>query len=178
MAVKIMPSLSNLQLAGIVFCLSVIYLFGLGIYRLYFHPLAKFPGPKIAALSEWYETYHNVYRRGQFTPLIRDWHGKYGKRIYHPIVEIAGLTIISGPIVRIGPNQLNVHDLDFFEEMQVSYPQQAVPALALSWFLVPSTTTQANVEPQISTGQQKAEQGAKLEMVICGTRFFLRHRGP
>lgn len=32
-----------------------IWLVGIAIYRLYFHPLAKFPGRKLAALSLFYE---------------------------------------------------------------------------------------------------------------------------
>lgn len=32
-----------------------LYLIGVGIYRLYFSPLAKFPGPKLGALTLWYQ---------------------------------------------------------------------------------------------------------------------------
>ena len=43
-----------------------LYLIGLAVYRLYFSPIAKFPGPKLAALTRWYEFYYEVVLRGQF----------------------------------------------------------------------------------------------------------------
>ena len=54
------------------------YLFGLVVYRLYFSPLADFPGPKLAAISKWYEFYYDVVLRGQFTFQIQRMHKKYG----------------------------------------------------------------------------------------------------
>jgi len=56
----------------------VVYLAALAIYRLYISPIAKFPGPKLAALSRWYEFYYEVVLRGQFTFHIQDLHKKYG----------------------------------------------------------------------------------------------------
>ena len=58
--------------------LLVTYLIGLGIYRLYFSPLAAYPGPKLAALSNWYEFYYDVIYQGQFTFKIQELHKQYG----------------------------------------------------------------------------------------------------
>lgn len=49
------------------------------IYRLYLSPLAKFPGRKLAALTLWYEFYHDFFRRGKYTWEIADMHAKYGR---------------------------------------------------------------------------------------------------
>lgn len=61
---------------GVVFV--VVYLISLAIYRLYFHPLARFPGPKLAALSKWYEFYYDVYLQGQFVFQLEELHKRYG----------------------------------------------------------------------------------------------------
>lgn len=49
-------------------------------YRLYLHPLAKFPGTKLAAATGWYETYIDLLRRpsGNFIEEIAAMHEKYG----------------------------------------------------------------------------------------------------
>jgi hypothetical protein len=62
--------------------LLVIYLVGLGLYRLYWSPLAGYPGPKLAALSNWYEFYYDVILQGKFTFHIRDLHKQYGRALY------------------------------------------------------------------------------------------------
>ena len=64
----------------IVWCVAVwlaYVIFGV-IYRLYFHPLSGFPGPKAAALTRWYEFYHDVIKPGQFIWKIESLHEKYG----------------------------------------------------------------------------------------------------
>lgn len=58
-----------------------LYLISVALYRLYFSPLAKFPGPKLAALTFWVEFYHDVIRRGQYTFQIVKMHEKYGTSI-------------------------------------------------------------------------------------------------
>src|SRR5436190_5469257 len=54
------------------------FVIGLIIQRLYLSPVAKFPGPKLAAATFWYEFYYDVVKRGQYTWRIREMHQKYG----------------------------------------------------------------------------------------------------
>lgn len=58
---------------------SLLYLVGLAVYRLYLSPIAKFPGPKLAALSRWYEFYYDCVLPGQFTFHIQELHKQYGQ---------------------------------------------------------------------------------------------------
>jgi hypothetical protein len=62
-------------LLGIV----ALYLAGLAAYRLFLSPLSKFPGPKLAALSNWYEFYYDVVLHGQFTAHLQKLHKRYGE---------------------------------------------------------------------------------------------------
>ena len=49
------------------------------IYRLYFHPLAKFPGPRLAAATLWYEFWFDCILFGQYTFEIGRMHKKHGQ---------------------------------------------------------------------------------------------------
>ena len=69
-------SLYDLSLVALASWL--LYLLIGGIYRLTLHPLAKFPGPKLAALTSWYEFYHDVIHRGCFIWKLQELHDRYG----------------------------------------------------------------------------------------------------
>ena len=56
----------------------LLYFGALAIYRLCLSPIAEFPGPKLAALSLWYEFYHDVVRGGQYCFKINELHDQYG----------------------------------------------------------------------------------------------------
>ncbi|WPB07075.1 uncharacterized protein RHO25_011735 [Cercospora beticola] len=80
-------------------------------YRLYFHPLAGFPGPRIAAFTRAYEFYYDVFLSGDYTFAIKEMHQRYG------------------PIIRISPHELHIHDPDFEDELYTgaSKPREKYP---------------------------------------------------
>ncbi|OOO05330.1 cytochrome P450 [Aspergillus oryzae] len=71
-------------------------------YRLYFHPLAKIPGPKLAAASHLLEFYYDVILGGKFLFQVEKMHQKYG------------------PIVRINPKEVHIIDPTFYNEIYAS----------------------------------------------------------
>jgi len=72
-------------LAGCGLAAFVIYVFSLVVYRLYLSPVARFPGPRLAALTNWYEFYYDVIREGEFTWHIQKLHKKYGMSPFYSI---------------------------------------------------------------------------------------------
>jgi hypothetical protein len=56
-----------------------VYLILRSIYRLWFHPLSKFPGPKLAAITHLYEFYYDAIKGGMYIWEIERWHLKYGE---------------------------------------------------------------------------------------------------
>jgi hypothetical protein len=54
------------------------YFVSIVIYRLYLSPIAHFPGPRLAALTVFYEFYWEAVCNGQFTFHIGELHKKYG----------------------------------------------------------------------------------------------------
>jgi hypothetical protein len=61
-----------------LFGAAVAYYVTLVFYRLFLHPLAQFPGPRLAAISRWYEGYFDVILGGQYTSKIAELHKTYG----------------------------------------------------------------------------------------------------
>ena len=55
----------------------ITYFASLAFYRLLLHPLANFPGPRLAALTRYYEAYYDVVQNGQYTFKIAELHRKY-----------------------------------------------------------------------------------------------------
>lgn len=78
---------------------SALYGVGLVVYRLWFSPLAGFPGPSLAAATHWYEAYYDCFNKGggQWTFKIRRLHAQYG------------------PIVRINPDELHIDDAEYYD---------------------------------------------------------------
>ena len=57
---------------------TVLYVGVLSIYRLYYAPVAGFPGPRLAALTFFYEFYYDVWCEGHYTWKIQALHKQYG----------------------------------------------------------------------------------------------------
>lgn len=90
--VGVIASLQWSSMIGILFLLGFLYTGCLVIYRLYFHPLAKYPGPWLGKVTEWNTIIASL--RGESTRARHAWSQLYGP----------------GP-VRIGPNELLFSDL-------------------------------------------------------------------
>ncbi len=63
-----------LAIAGLVYGTALV------VYRLTLHPLARFPGPKLTAATQWWEFYLDVVKgeRGAFMYEVDRMHKKYG----------------------------------------------------------------------------------------------------
>jgi hypothetical protein len=62
-------------------CLTfyILYLTGVCIHRLYFSKYAKFPGPKLAALTYGYMFYYDaIAGKGEYIFKIKELHEQYG----------------------------------------------------------------------------------------------------
>jgi hypothetical protein len=60
--------------------LYVVYWLGIFVYRVTLHPLARFPGPKLAAVTFWYEFYYDVWPLNyRYMWKIEELHRQYGE---------------------------------------------------------------------------------------------------
>ena len=56
------------------------------VYNLFLHPLSKFPGPKLAAATSWWQTYLEIVQGKSLSLTLLDLHAKYGG--HSPVVYI------------------------------------------------------------------------------------------
>ncbi|KAL0932413.1 cytochrome P450 [Colletotrichum truncatum] len=82
------------SLFSVVLYWAAFYLLARYLYRAFFCPLAKFPGPKLAGMTKLYEAYHVLVKD--------DW-----------LQNLELLHATYGPVVRIGPNELHFVDHKF-----------------------------------------------------------------
>ncbi|KAJ6785099.1 hypothetical protein PWT90_03556 [Aphanocladium album] len=87
-----------------LFGLATVSVIGVVVYRLTLHPLARVPGPVLAAATGAYEAYFQLFKDGG---------GRYW-------VEIDRLHRIYGPIVRISPWEVHIKDSEWNDIFKLS----------------------------------------------------------
>ncbi|GAB0146036.1 elymoclavine monooxygenase [Epichloe bromicola] len=103
---KILPWLSQLQSVSLGTIFLTLFLAVLtpsvftSLYRLYFHPLRKIPGPRTAALTSLYGFYWNWIRDEGYSKLFNPLHKRY-----------------DSCIIRIGPNHVHINQPETFDEI-------------------------------------------------------------
>ena len=105
---KIAVSVTTLLLAYIIYAL---------ITRLLLSPLRNIPGPKLAALTSWYEFYFDAIEQGRFVWKIKELHSRYGLTIVPRLEAFFLISPYPGPIVRITPWEIHVNDVDFLDDI-------------------------------------------------------------
>ncbi|EPE28199.1 Cytochrome P450 [Glarea lozoyensis ATCC 20868] len=106
----------------VVAAMLAIYCASLACYRLFLHPLAKFPGPKLAAITRCYEGYYDLILEGQYTFKIAEMHKSYG------------------PIIRISPYELHILDHAFYEKLYGQHDGRDKYQWACNGFVAPGAT--------------------------------------
>lgn len=69
---------SQFSLIDAFVCIYILFIGAWILYSVYLGPLAKFPGPKLAAAALWYEFYYDVILFGQYIFKIKELHKQYG----------------------------------------------------------------------------------------------------
>ncbi|RAQ51113.1 hypothetical protein AFGD_003642 [Aspergillus flavus] len=67
------------------------------IRRLFSHSLSHIPGPRLAALTWWYEFYYDAVQSGQYVFKIQELHKQYG------------------PIIRVTPEEVHINDVGYLD---------------------------------------------------------------
>jgi cytochrome P450 len=93
-------------LAILALSLGIIYTTALAIHRLYFSPIAHFPGPKLAAITWWYQFYYDVILQGRYMFKMQELHAQYG------------------PVIRINPYELHVNDPEFMDTLYTGHSRR------------------------------------------------------
>ncbi|RPA87463.1 cytochrome P450 [Ascobolus immersus RN42] len=146
---------SNMLLAFVSYV--VVKFVVVAIYRVTFHPLAGYPGPFLAKITNLYEMYYAVFKDGQYTQHCYD--------VLHPKY---------GPMVRTNPFTVRVSDPDsFFQIHHVGSPFLKWPEFYLPFQSPHSSfgsvdpkihrTSRSNIAPMLSKSAVKKHEHVVIE---------------
>ncbi|KAI4952609.1 hypothetical protein J4E91_003081 [Alternaria rosae] len=96
----------RLNIATGMFAIALAYWSSKTVYNVFFHPLARFPGPWWATATYLAEFYYDVLQGGQYLKKVIQMHEKYG------------------PLVRVNPDHLSFNDPFFYTKVYSSGGQK------------------------------------------------------
>ncbi|KAL6716018.1 hypothetical protein ACLMJK_006980 [Lecanora helva] len=146
-----------MSIACYVILASFLYFISLVVYRLFFSPIARFPGSKLTAAMGWVETYHDVVKGGQFTFQIQKWHQQYG------------------PIIRINPDEVHISDPDFYDIAYASSAQYDKMPKWLDRFGLPGAV-QSTVQHELHRNRRMTLNPHFSKKSINTFTWFLQQR--
>ncbi len=102
------------SLPGCLTALAAILTFSVWriLYNLYFHPLSRFPGPKLAACSRLWLAYRELIRGESLGDLRVELHRQYGARKTIQAVTSIDILLSLGEVVRLTPNEVRPSQLN------------------------------------------------------------------
>lgn len=137
--------------------LLVIYFSSVAIYRLFFHPLAKYPGPFIAKLTTWWDVYYAY--KGDKHLLFHRLHEQYGD------------------FVRYGPNTLSINNPAALKAVYGHRANVRKSDFYLSFPAVPgAVSTHTSIDTQVHGRKRRVMSHAFSDAALKGVEdFVLEH---
>ncbi|KAK2008690.1 cytochrome P450 monooxygenase-like protein, partial [Colletotrichum eremochloae] len=130
----------------------LVFFLARSIYRLYFHPLSKYPGPKIAAVSYIWRAY--AWTGGRWPYVVTDLHNKYG------------------PVVRVAPEELVFFNVEAYKDVYGHAYRGKKTFIKTDFF-------NAGEEEGIATVKDPAEHARQRKMLSRGfSQQSLREQEP
>ena len=108
--VELVEALATTPKAGFAIAALIVLLIYAALsvtHNLFFHRLASFPGPRLAAATYYWRTYFEVFE-GNFTERLFRLHAQYGPSIplFLDITCSEVVFNVLGDVVRISPNEV------------------------------------------------------------------------
>ncbi|PKS10120.1 hypothetical protein jhhlp_001870 [Lomentospora prolificans] len=126
------------------------------LYRLYIHPLARVPGPRLAALSNFWHAYQA--RNGRMRELGKTLHRRYG------------------PVVRVGPDEVWFDSVEGFKHIYSPGSDFEKSDFYCKIKLLTNTWTQSDPDLTVATALTRPQVNRWLEPSFPDSLDFLSER--